>query len=325
MAGRTLAVSASLSPSASPTPAQSLREYGRGVLGGLLVSLPLLYTMEMWWAGFVAAPERLLVGLAATFALLLLYNRFAGLRASSSWREIAVDSVEEMGIGLLIAAAVLWMVGEIGPGVPLSEMMGKVAVEAMAVSVGVSVGTAQFGGGSAQGLAAEGGVARSALGTDLALALCGAVLVAANVAPTDEIVQIASEAPLSRLFAIAAASLLLGAATLAIEQADADTPVARRGAGVVRRAVETYAVALLASAGLLWFFGRFDGQDAGSAAALVAVLGFPTALGASAGRLLVEGGDDDDGGGEGGDDEGGDGAPSAASATDSDDAAADHA
>lgn len=285
----------STAPSTVPTPAQSLREYGRGVLGGLLVSLPLLYTMEMWWAGFVAAPERLLAGLAATFALLLLYNRFAGLRASSSWQEIAVDSVEEMGIGLLIAAAVLWMVGEIGPGVPLSEMMGKVAVEAMAVSVGVSVGTAQFGGGSAQGLAEEDGGARSALGSDLALALCGAVLVATNVAPTDEIVQIASEAPFSRLFAIVAASVLIGAATLAIEQSDADTPVARRGAGVVRRAVETYAVALLASAGLLWFFGRFDGQSLGSAAALIAVLGFPTALGASAGRLLVEGGDDDGG------------------------------
>lgn len=281
-------MSVSVSPSASPTLAQSLSEYGRGVLGGLLVSLPLLYTMEVWWAGFVAAPERLLVGLGATFALLLLYNRFAGLRASSSWQEVAIDSVEEMGIGLLLAAAVLWMVGEIGPGVPLSEMVGKVAVEAMAVSVGVSVGTAQFGGAAAQGLAEEDSGARSAIGSDLALALCGAVLVAANVAPTEEIVEIAAEAPLMRLFAIAAASLLIATATLAIEQADA-TQASDRGAGVIRRAVETYAVAILASAGLLWFFGRFDGQDAGGAAALIAVLGFPTALGASAGRLLVEG------------------------------------
>src|SRR5687768_4310411 len=31
---------------------ESLREYGRGVAGGLMFSLPLLYTMEVWWAGF---------------------------------------------------------------------------------------------------------------------------------------------------------------------------------------------------------------------------------------------------------------------------------
>ena len=40
---------------------QSVDEYGRGVAGGVLFSLPQLYTMEMWWAGFSASPEMLLV------------------------------------------------------------------------------------------------------------------------------------------------------------------------------------------------------------------------------------------------------------------------
>ncbi|MDQ3135846.1 MAG: TIGR02587 family membrane protein, partial [Acidobacteriota bacterium] len=33
---------------------KSLQEYARGVAGGLLFSLPLLYTMEVWWMGVVA-------------------------------------------------------------------------------------------------------------------------------------------------------------------------------------------------------------------------------------------------------------------------------
>ncbi len=283
------------SSASSPTIAQSLREYGRGVLGGLLVSLPLLYTMEIWWAGFVFAPERLLVGVAGTFALLLLYNRYAGLRASSTWREIAVDSVEEFGIAVALSAAVLWLVGEIGPGVPAVEMLGKVAIEAMAVAVGVSVGTAQFGGDdSEQGMEDDDDGQRSPLAAHLALALCGAVLIAANVAPTDEIVQIAAEAPTGRLLAIAAVSLLLGIATLSIDTRGGE----RFGGRLLRRGVQTYAAALVASAALLWFFGRFDGQDVVSAAALVVVLGFPTAIGASAGRVLVRG----DSGGDDGDD-----------------------
>jgi Putative integral membrane protein (DUF2391) len=37
---------------------KSLQEYGRGVAGGLMFSLPLLYTMEVWWAGFNTHPYR---------------------------------------------------------------------------------------------------------------------------------------------------------------------------------------------------------------------------------------------------------------------------
>ena len=36
----------------------TLRTYARGVVGGLLFSLPLLYTMEVWWAGFTMDPVR---------------------------------------------------------------------------------------------------------------------------------------------------------------------------------------------------------------------------------------------------------------------------
>ena len=46
-------------PSSDERPiAKSLQEYGRGIAGGMLFSLPLLYTMEVWWAGFSIHPWR---------------------------------------------------------------------------------------------------------------------------------------------------------------------------------------------------------------------------------------------------------------------------
>ncbi len=275
--------------SSVPSVGASLREYGRGIVGGLLFSLPMVYTMELWWEGFTASPERLLTALVATLGMLLLYNRYAGLRASATWREVAIDSVEELGLGLVLAAASLWIVGQIGTGQGAAEVLGKVILEAMAVAVGVSVGTAQLGGsdGREQGMDAEGhDEPQHTLRSQIALAVCGAFLVAANIAPTDEVEVLAAEAPAFRLVVLALVSLALGGLTLfyadfRAARADADR------AEILRGTVNTYAAALVTSALLLWFFGRFEGATLRHAAALIVVLGFPSVLGASAGRLLL--------------------------------------
>jgi uncharacterized membrane protein len=52
--------------------------------------------------------------------------------------------------------------------------------------------------------------------------------------------------------------------------------------------VVTYAVALAASAMILWFFGRFDGQAPVTWLAQTVVLGVAATLGSSAGRLLLQ-------------------------------------
>jgi uncharacterized membrane protein len=94
--------------------------------------------MEVWWAGFITHPLRLLIYVLATFTLLLGYNRYAGLRRSASPAEVAIDSVEEMGLGLVIAAVVLWLLGQITADMTLNEMVGKIIAEAMTVAIGIS-------------------------------------------------------------------------------------------------------------------------------------------------------------------------------------------
>jgi putative integral membrane protein (TIGR02587 family) len=294
--------------------AESFQEYGRGVAGGLMFSLPLLYTMEVWWAGFNAHPWRLAAYVSATFLLLLGYNRFAGLRHDAGITEVAIDSIEEMGIGFIISAVALYLLGRITLEMPLNEIAGQVVIEAMTVAIGVSVGTAQLGGAGGEdsgegGRAGEGAAGQSKrggragrtgggrngepdlhFGGQMLLAFCGATLFAANVAPTEEIVVIAVEISWVRLVALAFVSLLVGALILHYSEfRGAREFVRTEGFGaVVAGSVATYAVALVSSGLILWFFGRFDGVTLYTSLAQTVVLGVAATLGASAGRLLLQ-------------------------------------
>jgi len=273
------------------TVSQSLREYGRGVAGGLLFSLPLLYTMEVWWAGFTSHPFRLAAYVMATFALLLGYNYFVGLRRDTCFSEVVIDSVEELGLGLLVALVILWLLGRVTAAMPLEEAMGKVVIEAMTVAVGVSVGTAQLGAGDDEKDKGVGGRAESlGFGGQLVIALCGAVLFAANVAPTEEIVMIAVEISTWRVLGLALLSMSLGALVLYYSEFAGSKKHVRfdRHHDVLVGTVVTYSVALVSSAAILLFFGRFDGQALATCVAQTVVLGVAATLGASAGRLLLQ-------------------------------------
>ena len=285
---------------------RSLQEYLRGVAGGLLFSLPLLYTMEVWWAGFTMPPLRMLIYVLATFTLLLAYNRYAGLRRSASPTEVAIDSVEEMGLGLLIAAGVLWLLGQITADMTVKEIVGKIIVEAMTVAIGVSVGTAQLGGGEGNqegdtGMKNEAPQPGSSpvpfisenggdFGGQLAIALCGAVLFAANVAPTEEIITIATQTSSWKLLGLALLSMLIGALILFYSDFTSAQKFAKTSGikTVVFGTVVTYAIALVASFAILWFFGRFDGASPITCLSETVVLGLAATLGASAGRLLLQ-------------------------------------
>ena len=271
----------------------SLREYGRGIAGGLLFSLPLLYTMEVWWAGFTSHPGSVLGYLVATYVLLLGYNRYGGFRRDVNWFDVFTDSLEELGLGLLVSTAVLVLIGRIGRGTSLQEAVGMVVVEAGTVAIGVSVGTAQLGGQHREENEEEDKKRLESadhVPGQLVIAFCGAVLFAANVAPTEEIVMIAVETQPWCLLGLAVLSLVLGG--LILFQSDF-TRAKRFTRRRLRRDVlagtfVTYAIALLSSALVLWFFGRFTGNGLSVCVAQVVVLALASTLGASAGRLLIQ-------------------------------------
>ena len=271
----------------------SLNEYGRGVAGGLLFSFPLLYTMEVWWAGFTASPFSLLIFVCVTFLLLLAYNRYAGLRPKATWHEVIIDSVEEMGIGFILSFAVLLMLNRIQIGeMAIDEIMGKVVIEAMAVSIGVSIGTAQLGvgnGGGKKEVKDEQAKKFDKLRVAV-LALCGSLIVGGNVAPTEEVTTIAVEANPQHILIMALASLLISAVVVLFSR-NHEHPNEEADGFVYHLVFDTclsYVVALATSAFVLWFFDQFENISFWLAFSKVIVLGVLSSLGASAGRLLIK-------------------------------------
>lgn len=272
----------------APTIRESFAEYGRGVVGGLLFTLPLLYTMEVWQVGLTASPLRLLVGLGGTFALLLLYNRFAGMREDATFREVAIDSVEEMALGLGTTTLMLLLTGRLNEGDEMPALIGKIVVCGMMAAIGVSVGTAQLGVDNPQ--EDEDQPERGKIGEQLAIGLCGAVLVAGNVAPTEEIQRIAFEVTPAMLLGLVVLSLFLAASIAGVCDFRGGRPWGARIAipDPLFAAVAANGVGMVASVALLAFFGALAGNALSVNVAQTVVLGVPASLGASAGRLLLQ-------------------------------------
>jgi putative integral membrane protein (TIGR02587 family) len=280
---------------------KSLKEYARGLAGGLLFSLPLLFTMELWWAGFTTNPLPLVACIVVTYILLLGYNRYAGLRATATWGEVAIDSVEEMGIGFIVSFLVLLMLKRIDFGMmSLPEIMGKTILEGMMIAIGVSVGTAQLGISEPEELSTEhdtfsvdsidNSESNTSIISQSVLAVCGSILVGGNIAPTDEVEMLAVEAtPLHLLFMVLM-SLIVSSVILFFS--DFKGTRATENASVPYQITFgtclCYTIAFLASALVLWFFGRFDSVDISLKIAQCIVLSVPATMGASAGSLLIK-------------------------------------
>ena len=258
--------------------------------------------MEVWWAGFIASPVSLLIVSALTFLLLLGYNRYAGMRPDANWAEVVIDSVEEMGLGMMLSFLVLLTLNRIQPGVmAIDEIMGKVIVEAMFVSIGVSIGTAQLGEGNGGGKGEDEKDGETGTGEEKAsyrksksaiavLALCGSIIVGGNVAPTEEVLMIAVEASPTHVLFMALLSILLSVLITAFIdfKGTAREKPDNFAYHITFDTCVSYVVALAASAFVLWFFGRFENTGFWNCFSQTVVLGVLSSIGASAGRLLIK-------------------------------------
>ena len=141
------------------------------------------------------------------------YNRYAGMHPDATLKDLLVDSVEELGLGFLLAFAMLLMLRRVELGsMSTIEIMGKVIIEAMVMSIGISVGTAQLGvsddtdpedGSEKAELEKE---RQSGLLSLVVLGICGSILVGGNVAPTEEVLVIGLEAEPGHILAMAPVS-----------------------------------------------------------------------------------------------------------------------
>lgn len=259
----------------------------RAFAGAILFGLPLLMTMEMWWLGFLIRPERLALFLFVGVPLLWGLAWLAGFREDVGWRDALVDAGIAYLIGILAAGLVLLLLAAIQPGMPFYEVAGKIAVQAVPAGMGAVLARSQLGLGDEE----EAGERRESYASELFLMAAGALFLAFNVAPTEEILLIAHQqaSPWYAVATVLGSILILHAFVYAIDFHGQHGPPPDRAPDneFVRVTLPGYVIVLLVCLYVLWTFGRLDGQPPHVALHLVLVLGFPGAIGAASARLVL--------------------------------------
>jgi putative integral membrane protein (TIGR02587 family) len=272
--------------------ATELVDVVRAASGGMLIGLPLLYTMEVWWIGSSTDPERMLGVLALTFVVVFVLNRTSGFRSSQDVRlvDALADTVEALAIAVVCVAALLVLLREITPDTPMREMLGKIAYESTPFGIGIGLARHFLRRGRTEADDGESSRVNATL-ADVGATMIGSVFVAFNIAPTDEVPMLSAAMPPGWLLGVVVASL--GISYCIVFEAGFSNEEQRRGdSGLFQRPVtETvfcYLLSLVSSALMLWYFQRVDSEMPWQTIlSYTVVLGLPAAVGGAAGRLAV--------------------------------------
>ncbi len=281
---------AAMAHEASFDRAKFLRGVARAFGGAVLFALPLMMTMEMWWLGFYIAPKRFVLLLGLTLALLVPLSRMVGFEKTRTLGDDMTDALVAWGIGAVASAVILMLFGILPPDSSAREAVGKIALQTVPASIGAILARGQMGGGAGGGSGSGQDDFQQGYGANLLIMATGAVFFAFNVAPTEEMILISYKMhPWQALALIALSIVMLLAFVYALDfkgGEDLDKGTGPFGL-LVRQGLAGYGIAIIVSTYMLWTFGRTEGVSVYHIAMMVAVLGFPAALGAAAARLIL--------------------------------------
>jgi putative integral membrane protein (TIGR02587 family) len=255
--------------------------------GAIFFTLPLLMTMEMWQLGFHMARLPLALFIVVMVPVLIGLEYYTGFKDATTVLDELADAAVAYGVGLVASALVLWLFNLISLDEPVSSIVGKIALQAVPASFGAMLSNSQFG---ASGAAERQHKREVGFGGTLFLMAVGALFLAFNVAPTEEMVLLAYRMTHWHAVALALTSLLLihGFVYAVSFRGGHEAPEGVwRPDLFLRYTVPGYAIALVVSGYVLWTFGRYDDQALARMLMQAVVLGFPASIGAAAARLVV--------------------------------------
>ena len=280
-----------MSEAASALSVDGNRHYARGLAralaGAVIFGFPLLMTMEMWWLGFYLYRLRFLILLVVTIATLIPLSYFVGFERTGTLLEDVIDAFVAFAIGALVSAGMLLIFGVVAPGMPANEVIGKIAIQTVPASIGAVLARGQMGG---EGSDSKKKQEAAGYGGQLFIAAAGAIFLAFNVAPTEEVVLIGyMMTPLRAIALVLLSVAVLYAFVYALNFHGGEELPQDVGwtVAIIRHSVAEYGIALIISAYVLWTFGRMDGASLEQTVTMITVLGFPAALGAAAARLVI--------------------------------------
>ena len=260
------------------------KDLARGFGGALIFGFPLLMTMEMWRFGLHLDRPRLALFILLSLPLLYGLSRYASFSRHRGLRHDLLDAFGALAVGFVTAAVLLILFGVLASGATLDEIAGKLALQAMPAAVGALLARRQLAGAGGEDPDDE---AQASYFGEVFLMTAGAVFLAFNVAPTEEMILIAYKMTPWHTLGLAVVSIaLLHAFVYSVGFAGQevhDRPLV----AFAHFTLVGYAIALVISLYVLWTFGRTDGQALAEMTSTTVVLAFPAALGAAAARLLV--------------------------------------
>ena len=264
----------------------------RGFGGAIVFALPMLMTMEMWWLGFYVNRWRLILLIALMIPLLFGMARYIGFRSTSDWIEDAHDALIALLMGLLAAAVTLTVFNVVHLDLAPREIIGMITIQAVPTAFGALLGSSQLSSSGAEGQGDDDPVRERnpPWHQELFLMLVGALFLALNVAPTEEMLLIAFKMTPWHAIALMALTLALMHAFVYAadfkggEEVPEDTPW---WSIFMRYTVVGYLITLLVCAYILWTFGRYEDTAYTTMLMEAVVLGFPGGIGAAGARLLL--------------------------------------
>ncbi len=253
--------------------------------GALVFTLPILMTLEMWSLGAYIAPWRLVAFVLATIPMLVALAHFAGFEKTFSIRHAAVDAFVAIAVGAITAAIVLLLLGIIDTDASSREVVGQLTLQAIPGSIGALLAQSQLDKDADAKSEPEPGY-----GEEIFLMAIGALFLAFNLAPTEEMILISFKMTPWHAIALVIISLIVMHAFVYSLDFEGETSLPEGIPGwsaFLRFTIVGYAVALLISGYMLWTFGRLDGLSIDLMIVATVVLSFPAAVGAAAARLIL--------------------------------------
>jgi putative integral membrane protein (TIGR02587 family) len=278
--------------------AGELDDFAHGAAGGFLFGVPLLYTMEFWFTGLRISMLHGLVLVALSILISLVFVTTIGFREKDppGWRDVATETLDAVGVAIVVTVVTLAILGRIGPGVSLDAALGRIAMELLPVSLGVAISNhilpwQEDRKRSEDDRQNGSGPSVSVTTRDLVASAGGALFLSLNIAPTDEVAVLAAELSELQLVGLIVFSLLISY-IIVFEAGFRNQQTRRESEGPLQKplteTIVAYIVALIVSFATLWLVGALDPSAAiGTILSMTVVLGFPGALGAAAGRLAV--------------------------------------
>lgn len=264
-----------------------LRGLGRALGGALIFSLPMFMTMELWRLGAVLDAYRLAALVLLTIPILVGMSHYGGFRPTQHLRDDLADALVAMLIAGVASTASLWLFGLFEADMSMREVLGRIIIQTAPASFGAVLARSQLGGRS--GSEKEETAPRSYHG-ELFIMAVGALFIAFNIAPTEEIELIAYKMSTLQLIGLIFVSIAVMHGFIYSVNFHGG-PKIGKGDTLInlfpRFTLTGYAMVLALCLVVLWLFQRTSGMSLAAALGAAVVLGFPAAVGASAARLML--------------------------------------